>query len=83
MDTKPITSGSFPEKPVNEEPMPAQVPSIFIAEPTKPMPQERKVAPSEPEPSTFEVQVSILEGEDVRANMRLLEPSPVTSPIHI
>lgn len=69
MDTEPITSGSWPEKPVVEDQMPEQVPSISVVEsteamamePIEPIPQEREVAHSELvqsyEPSVIEVQV--------------------------
>lgn len=95
VDKETITSGSLLEKHIVEEQVPAQIPSISIVEsveamvvkPSDQTPQEREAARSEPvqskEPSVIKVHPSTLGGEDVRADISLLEASPARSPMYL
>lgn len=90
---KLIPLESFPEKPVVDEQMLEQVLSAALqcakstetmaVESAKPMSQEREVAPSKLRQFAIEVQASTLEGEDIRAEISLLEDSLAASSMYL
>lgn len=55
----------------------------MVVKPVEPMLAEQGAAPSKLEPSAMEVQDRALEAEDARADINLLESSPIASPMHV